>query len=235
MLPAPIVIATPAHNSEGKHDATGAFIPCGDAFRRVHGVRAEQVVRVDNTLPQLKRAIQLVGVLERERPRVFVQLSHGYTHGTQLGPRSPGHPRFREGGNPIVWARMVRALAAYGDPTVVLYACSTGDDPDDDPESAPGSGDGSYADALRDALCQAGATTCRVVAHTTAGHAVRNPHVKFFDGMGSALGGVGAVPLAPPGMLRVLARMLQTDFAYRFPFMSVAEIHEHLAQAAIVR
>lgn len=226
---APILVVTPSHDSPGRHDFSGAFDPEARAFSRMYVCERRYI---DNTQPQLKRMKEYVLQLEALKPRTLVQLSHGYKHGTQLGPRSPGHPAFRFAGNHDWWERMVNALATHIDPVVVLYACSTGDDPEDDPDSAPGSGDGSYADELRDALCRAGATRCRVIAHTTAGHCTQNPHVKAFDGLGSPLGGVGAMPLCPRGYEGAWARMLRTDARFRFPFLPVAELHALIAAAA---
>jgi hypothetical protein len=108
--------------------------------------------------------------------------------------------------------------------TVVLYACSTG--------AGGVGGDGGFADALRDALCRAGSVNCRVVAHVTAGHATRNPNVRFFDGMGSATGGAGGYyPVAPGSALwkKWVRALRETDMRFRFPFLSVAEIHAELA------
>jgi hypothetical protein len=111
--------------------------------------------------------------IERRVPRVLVPFSHGYQHGVQFGIRSPRHPNFTLG-DLIRWQRFCDLLSRPVDDwftatTAVLYACSTGDDPDGDPDTAPGSGDGSFADCLRDNLCDRWSTQCRVMAHTTAG------------------------------------------------------------------
>jgi hypothetical protein len=145
------------------------------------------------------------------------------------------HPKFGPKDKPI-WDEFEEKLAAHHNTHVVLYACSTGNDPDDDPDTAPGSGEDSFADVLRDDLCWAGSIWCRVVAHTTAGHTTQNPWLKFFDGKGSPYGGVGAELLFPPrdhdGRLttewKTLQELLLSDFRFKFPFMRAAEIHNYI-------
>ena len=69
------------------------------------------------------------------------------------------------------------------------------------------------------------------MAHTTAGPATVNPFIKFFDGQGSKFGGTGASFLIPPGTPRywkALRKHLQTDFRFRFPFMTVTEVQAEL-------
>ena len=66
---------------------------------------------------------------------------------------------------------------------VVLYACSTakGENTAQDMEAV--GGDGGFTDRLRDLLCQAGAVDYQVDAHSTAGHTMKNPYVRRFQGM----------------------------------------------------
>jgi len=239
--PEDVLIVAPLHNSGSKNDATGAFHPGARAFSRVHGLDQSAEFRWDNRLGRYAQADAVIREMERREPKVLAAFCHGYQHGVQFGLRSPGH-RFRTEIDVSYWERFITALsthnaAGYTAPVVVLYACSTGDDPDDDPDTAPGSGDGSFADLLRDALCDRWATQCRVMAHTTAGHTWLNPQVKMFDGDGDVAGGVGAELLAVDGddegesfreESRKLAALLRTDWAFTFPFRPIDAIRSDL-------
>jgi hypothetical protein len=116
-------------------------------------------------------------------------------------------------------------------PVVALYCCSTGAASSADAYAEFG-GDGGFADRLRDALCVAGGVHCTVDAHTTAGHTTMNPYVRRFEGRGSRVGGVGGFDLVSPksgDLWRRWRRALrETSLRYRFPVMSVAEIHDWL-------
>lgn len=139
---------------------------------------------------------------------------HGFTSRIQLGLNST-HAK-----------ELARRLAARGCGRVALYACSTGTG------SGPG-GDGGFADALRDAMCAEGLTDCRVLAHRTSGHTTQNPKKRFFDGMGSPVGGVGGyeVVAQSSALWRPWAKRIQAQkdlFRFRIMWMSVADIHKEL-------
>lgn len=223
-----VLIVRPSHNSHGKHDVTGAFDPEAKAFAALHGISPYQIAVIDNRNPRMTRAEEFNDLLAKHKPRVVALFCHGYMHGTQLTANSPGH-RDGDSWRPL-WEEMVSLLSFHPNPVVILYACSTGDDPDGDPDTAPGSGDGSFADLLRDRLCEAGARHNRVVAHTTAAHTTMNPFVKFFDGGGSPIGGTGAPLLAAHRgkYFPALRRLLRTDWRFKFPFKSLSTVHEDL-------
>lgn len=234
--PADVLILTPDRN-EKKADYTGAFLPEARNFAKLHGISRDQIHAINVSKPMAVRARQSLDLIREHRPRVLVVFCHGYSTGIQIGFRSPVNVKRKKG-----WYRPTKrskldfdelvALMATESPnsTIVLFCCSTGDDPDSDDETAPGSGDDSFADLLRDRLCEADARTCRVFAHVTAGHTTRNPHVKLYDGGYSATGGAGAAYIARPRSksFRRLAKALKTDFRFRLPFMSISRINELL-------
>jgi len=230
-----IIILRPQHNSHGRNDMEGAFRPEAEAFCDYHNIPRSRIFSFDNSMAYRGRSEEVLALLEEEEPRIVIGFMHGWTHGIQCGIRCNMHPKFGRHDKPI-WEKFESLLARHHNPHIVLYACSTGNDPDDDPDTAPGSGEDSFADVLRDDLAWMGSVWCRVVAHTTAGHTTHNPWLKFFDGKGSPYGGIGAELLFPPrdrrGRFtkewRYLKEQLHTDFRFRFPFMRTVEIHEHI-------
>jgi hypothetical protein len=224
--PTRCVIFTPDRN-EKRADFTGAFKPEADAFAELHGISKDQIHRVNISEPMSKRAAHVLSVIAATKPQVVVFFCHGYANGIQLGFQSPTYRRATKDTKRDFNA-LLDLLATTPNVSVILYCCSTGDDPDGDEDSAPGSGDDSFADLIRDGLCARGAVSNRVFAHTTAGHTTRNPNIKFYEGMGSPLGGVGASLVARVGTpaFRKLAAGLKTDLRFRIGFMSVGRVHE---------
>jgi hypothetical protein len=140
----------------------------------------------------------------------------------------------------------VRELAKYiarsseRDVRVLLYCCSTASTIRALWGKSVG-GDGGFADMLRDALCENGATHCRVMGHVTAGHATRNPYVRFFDGAGSPVGGAGGTDVVRPSSKLWTAWrealngqfLAGSDFRFVFPTMEIGQIHEALITGAM--
>jgi hypothetical protein len=194
------LVITASKNTGGKKDATGAFIPGAKKLCAFKGWDPEKIARIDNTLPFHQRGAALCQAIEaraREIDMVAV-FCHGWSTGIQLGIRSP--LGWKTEADEAVWHRFCAALAAAAyDIAIGLYACSTGDGPDgEETPDAPGAGDDSFGDLLRDELCCLGATSCRVVSHTTAGHAYHNPDVVLFDGNGMPYGARGGLVLVAP-------------------------------------
>lgn len=220
-------------NTPGMKDYTGAFLPESEAFKKLNKVSS--VVTFDNTLPFGKRSGQVLKRLstlfstEQNFDDVAI-FCHGWGDGIQAGFTRRNVKTLVAALNP----NLSRRTAVDENATVILYCCSTGDDPDhDDTKSAPGVdvGEGSFADAFRDELCKAGHTECRVVAHTTAGHTTRNPYAIFFEGLGSSIGGVGGViPVTPKQkqLWSTWVKLLKTNFRFEYPFMTVGEIHDRI-------
>jgi len=248
---AEVVIFVPEYNSPGKRDATGAFHPGAADFCEFYKLDPKKVIhKIDNTASKTFRAKQLLSRMSNARtlweetedylyPQVYVFFCHGFKAGIQLGIYSPTPGYILTRDDRQHWIEFVTLLGRHPAPVVVLYACSTGDDPDDDSDSAPGSGDNGFGDLLRDNLCVRGCTYNRVVTHSTAGHTFYNPNIRIMDGLGSPLGGHGGVDVAKPGTavfsklnrhLKVRKGMPGYGFVWRFPFMSIADMHTELSR-----
>jgi hypothetical protein len=228
------LIITPSSNTSGKKDFTGAFQPESLAFKKMLATTGKfgvSIVQFDNTLPFEKRSKALYQQLVEEHSDDLVFFCHGWSDGIQAGFRRKDIKK------------LVTAWGPNDNERAILYCCSTGSDPQDDSEAAPGQtredadfesgvGEGSFADTLRDELCKAGAVDCRVVAHTTAGHTTQNPHVVFFEGLGSHIGGIGGMMPVPPKhkLWKTWVKALKGDLRFRYPYMSIAEIHDELSK-----
>jgi len=245
-----VAIFVPEYNSPGKRDATGAFHLGAAQFCEFYNLDDEKCVHfIDNTMSPALRARQLLAKMGRcvyrneetqedMYPQVYVFFCHGFINGIQFGIKSNTPGRVWNTQMKHDWKEFVRLIGRHVAPIVLLYACSTGDDPDDDPDTAPGSGDDSFGDLLRDDLCQIGCWFNRVVTHTTARHSWYNPDIKLMDGLGSPIGGQGGLQVAASGTkaYRELGKMLKVKpgksdygFAWRFPFMTIADIHQEIA------
>jgi hypothetical protein len=207
---------SPQHVVDGKvvipHDATGAFLPYMEAFRRLYSAGDGTVI----TLPFDNRA----------KPATeFEKISHGmntapsqldavvyFGHGMPYGMVSPDIyekdiPKF---------ADLIKRNSAQG-VKVVLYACNCGK------VNQPG---GSFAAKLAAALSDLKA---EVFGHDNVGHTTTNANIYRYSGGGPA------VPLAPPGKFSAFNRILKaesldqkprgnTAFWARIPFMTSDEI-----------
>jgi len=220
-------------NTPGMKDYTGAFLPESEAYRKAIGFESV-VVTFDNRLPFTQRSKQLLKRLEAVQVIDHIVrvafFCHGWGDGIQAGFTRRNVKR-------LVEALRSVGFHGVGGADIVLYCCSTGDDPDhDDHNSAPGVdvGDGSFADTLRDELCKQGFRENRVVAHTTAGHVTQNPYAIFFEGHGSPIGGVGGtmpVTLDNKQLWSTWVKLLKTPFRFEYPAMSIGQIHEHILAA----
>jgi hypothetical protein len=221
-------------NTPGMKDYTGAFLPESTAFQQLHKEMQYYLETFDNRLPFAQRSKQFLKRLATlaaanvtfDTVAIFC---HGWGDGIQAG--------FTRRNVKTLVAALIDAgldTTQKDDATIILYCCSTGDDPDhDDTKSAPGVdvGEGSFADAFRDELCKAGHTECRVVAHTTAGHTTKNPYAIVFEGLGSPIGGVGGtmpVTLGQKQLWSTWVKLLKTSFRFEYPFMTVGMIHERI-------
>ncbi len=239
------LIITPSSNTPGKKDYTGAFLPESVAYQKfIERNRGyPSTVRFDNTLPFEKRSKKLLTDIEESGEitniRQVAIFCHGWSDGIQAGFTRK------------TVKKLITSLnldpdrgRLNTDVRFALYCCSTGADPQDDDDEAPGRsifdehdngigvGEGSFADALRDELCKVGCLDCKVSAHTTAGHTTMNPHVIFFEGLGSTIGGVGGLMPVPPGhkLWKRWVKELKTDFRFEYPEMTVGNIHEILLE-----
>lgn len=209
-----ILALAPRYNTGTKRDATGAFQPEARAFAALHN---GDVVLVDNkNLTSAGMRSDVLTAIRDHRPSHIAFFCHGWKTGIQFGF---GMKHLDE------LAEAIRGCYQGTCSIVTLYACSTG--------GGPGTGgDGGFADGLRDALCRQGDVDCFVDAHDRPGHTTRNPYVRRFEGMGSAVGGSGGYWIVSPGstLWRPWVRALRdTDLRFRFPTMDVEQIHAELA------
>lgn len=220
------LIFTPDRNTGTRRDYTGAFRPEAEAFAKLYNARP--IVPVNVSQPLRARTEQVLAAITADGPSdVIAFFCHGFPDGLQL----VGDRTIRVGASVHVEARnetvckLAAAIVSHAKPNVriALYACSAGD-------GARDAGDGGFGDRLRDALCAAGAPQCVVFAHTTAGHATQNPNVRVFAGEGSTVGGTGGTWVSAPGskLWPAWRRGLRGDLRFRFPAMTVAEIHAEL-------
>jgi len=197
----------PDRNARNK-DFTGAFLPESRLWIEKQGGESKQICLAD--IPEVRRRTQL-SAISYHRPSVIAWFTHGLPRALpQMGWMVQNVQRLAD--EITLWSTA---------PKIVLYACSTGAGPNI-------AGDGGFADTLRDALCRAGAIWCQVDAHTTAGHAGKNPHVRRFLGVGSSEGGKGGEWIVPPGdpAFRAWQKALQGPLRFEFPFQSIASIRD---------
>lgn len=214
------LVFAPLRNAPGKHDAQ-EFLNEAHAFNRAHGFN-DQVAVFDNALPQVDRRDEFLTrlrIFTRGELDVLALFCHGWPDGVQLGFHC-AHARGL--------ATELKAVAA-SKLTVALYCCSTGADKDgndaDERQPGPG-GDGGFADRLRDELCDAG-IAATVFAHSTAGHATRNPWVRVFE-PGRRAGGEWLVSPDGPVWRKWLRALHSTDLRLRFPLMAQSELEREL-------
>lgn len=209
-----VLAFTPDRNQKAA-DYSGAFKPEAKKFATHFNGQVVEVPLDKNSSFQrdtVLGAIELApGPLE-----CVAFFCHGFQNRIQLGFSS------------VTVENLAAALAGRHCSRVALYACSTGAGP------GPG-GDNGFADRLRDSMCARGLTDCRVLAHRTAGHTSSNPAKRFFEGMGSPIGGTGGFDVVssssslwPKWAKR--CRATKDLLRFRIMWMSVAEIHQELLQ-----
>lgn len=211
-----ILCFTPDRDKPGKHDYSRAFRPLANELVKR---RKGRVVEILQSLSPAERAKSVLAAIEPEKKLDTVAFC---THGLPNGLPQMGFDRTN------VDTLTAKLSLLSSKLTVILYACSTGAIS----KKGPGEGDGSFADLMRDALCEQGASLCRVFGHTTAGRALENPYVRLFEGLGSLCGGHGGTWLVSPkaGLWRAWKAALNGDLGYRFPWMTIAEIHQELSR-----
>jgi hypothetical protein len=227
-----VLAFVPTSNTVGMKDATGAFIPEATSFLAL-ARRGSRIYQFDNTRPLPRRRREVLAELDHAKGEGFTAIAlfcHGWMDGVQAGfLRSHAGTLAK-----AIHEAVAPAPNAVTTSVIVpLYCCSTGKDPQGDPLGASGSGDDSFVDRLRDELCGVGQIECRVMAHTVKAHTTMNPMVIFMDGMGVPTGGVGGYPPVKPKSAHWITwkkALKTTSLRFRMPFMSVAEIHEELAQ-----
>lgn len=224
----PAIIFAPEHDTPGKRDATGAFLPEAKRFAALTGGR---LVLVDNHENHGERGEVVLDALARGPGRwsTVAFFCHGLPHEIQLGFRRATVGKLAQ----------YIARSSERNVKVLLYCCSTASTIRALWGKSVG-GDGGFADMLRDALCEHGATHCRVMGHQTSGHATRNPYVRFFDGLGSPVGGAGGIDVVrassklwTPWREALNGQFLAPDFRFRFPYMEIGQIHAALVTGVV--
>lgn len=232
IIPVKAFVITGDRNSEGRRDFVGAFDVEAKNFMKLHKIPAECRLKVDLSKNELGRKKQVIDFFQRMvdlgyRSNDTAIFCHGFTARIELG--------FRIGtvGDLVKCLQSVKLYASDLDPrvgespgpsaSVILYCCSTGDGPGKN-------GDNGFADKLRDKLCEMGDVNCVVEAHVTAGHTTQNSQKKRYMGMGSPVGGVGGTWIVAPGTTLFVKwrKALQTDFRFKFHWMTIADIHQYL-------
>jgi hypothetical protein len=207
-----LIIVT-GYNRPGKHDATGAFLPEAQAFRRLHG---EPELVDGHNIPRagwLEFVAQLTHARRRGLAESSIRTTLGldvlavFGHGTSSSLLVTGH------GHAQV-LELAMAIHASGAKTVVLYACSTA------------SGRAGFADELADAL-----PGVNVWGHTSAGHTSWNPNTELAGGPRSG------DPIARPGdpLWRRWRDRMASDQAFRLSFWLPAHGLDRTAALEAVR
>lgn len=219
------LVFTGDRNATGKRDFSGAFDPEARMFMKIHGIPASARLSVNfgnAGFESSRRRTEVLDFIRKTNPTkelgCLAVFCHGLTDKIEIGFGRRHIPE-------LVAALKSRNTAK--NVLILLYCCSTGG------TNANTTGDNSFADLLRDELCRQGFINCRVLAHTVSGHATRNPMKRFFDGLGSPVGGTGGQMIVSPTTQKTLfakwrAALTQGDLRFRCGAMSVAEIHNHL-------
>ena len=216
------LIFTTDRNRPGKKDYTGAFGPHARRFAETHRIERSHIHKINVGVSKRRQCEQVLSIIRDSRSLDCVAFfCHGYKKGIEFGLTTRNVDKLAE----------TLAETARRNLNIPLYACSTAGGKR---VEGPG-GDGDFADELRDALCRVGINKCRVMGHATAGHTTKNPHVRFFDGFSSDVGGFGGYwVVRPRGPLwRKWISMLrerESDFCYKFPFYDVTKIWKKLSK-----
>jgi hypothetical protein len=214
------LVFAPAHNSNGKVDAQGAFQPEARAFCLAHGIR-EPVKLFDNGRPMPSRFSEMLAWLDMCRPGTVDAVAffcHGFKTGLQCGVTTMNAPRF---------ATALERICTPA-PRIIMYVCDAARDADDDraDDCLPGpGGEGGFADQLRDELVKRG-VMATLYAHATVGHTTRNPFVRRFDS--DDLAGGRWIVEPHSARWRAWAMALRGPMRFRYPFMTQAEIDAEL-------
>lgn len=229
MTPSASLAICPTHNTKGKRDVSGAFLPEAEAFtayRAAEGNVTALMRQFDNRAAKWRRRREVEALLDAAPyPLSHVAFfCHGFRRGLQTGHA------FGPLGSSV--DKLAAAIARNSVPgvRVTLYACDAARDGDaersDDSKPGPG-GEGGFADKLRDALLAHGLRGGHVDAHTVTAHATIAPYVRRFyvDPEAQDHGGEWIVS---PGSAKWQAwrRKLRGDRRFRlsFPLMSTEAI-----------
>jgi len=212
---------SPATNSRGKKDVTGAFRPEAAYFSKLHD---SPRFEFDNTKSKRARRREVEAIMRDAGPQfdLIALFMHGYRRGMQSG-----HSTW----NVKNLAKAIESAADVDDAKVALFACDTARDADrdrkDDSKPGPG-GEGGFADKLRDSLVDLGLHGGWVDAHTVTAHTTKAPYVRRFYINADCVddGGEWIVTPGSPewGAWRRALRE-DRDLRLSFPLMTKSEIY----------
>lgn len=219
-------------NSDGKTDASGAFVPEAKSFAKRHNIPVCDVIGVDCTKrnsPGKRREVVMDEIAKRSNLDLLAFFGHGWPDGIQFGLKRI-HVQY-----------LVKVIGMHSNPglKVGLFACLTAENDvreADHRNVGPGTDNG-FADCFRDEMVRCGMSGGWVDAHKTAGHTNWNPYVVRFmceDVKDPQYGAEGGSWLVSPGSLywKRWCRALKnkaTFFRYDFMLMDELEIMEALA------
>lgn len=208
-------------NSEGRHDATGAFIPEAKEFQKFYSVPEENMLPVPCTQLKADKRREAVCMFLRNKSDIdLVAIAcHGWSQGIQMGFTLP---------HAITLAKYL-SMACKPTARIALYCCSTASGNTEAVNIGPAT-DGGFADVLRDNLLGLGFNGGWIDAHKTAGHCTQNPYVVRFyldptlaNTQGEITGGDWLVSPKNP-LWRAWARNLKKDLRFLYPMKTELEI-----------
>lgn len=167
-----ILVFYSSENTQGKSDATGAFIPESEAFADLHGVPSVNRLGIPCVSLSNRKRLEEVCVFIRNKQGIkwIAMFCHGYSSGLQFGLNKLNIP--------LLVSYLSNACAL--DLKMTLYACSTASESKKTRNiNMPGSNNG-YADKLRDALLAKNFKGGWIDAHLLPGHTTENPFLMRF-------------------------------------------------------
>ncbi len=237
--PKNIIVFAPDHDKPGKADAR-EFKKEARRFMAHHSIPEENLYIINNKRTKIQMRQDVLKHIKNFPNDIdsYMFSCHGFKSGFQFGFRIKHIPQLiRAMAKRFVYVPGVHDDSLY--PLVSFYACDMARNLDRDRKNDLDKfgGDGGFADEFRDELCRQGFIYCRVMAHTSAGHAFRNPNARFFEGMGSPEGGTGGFYVVHRkdgnGLWKKWVAALKTDFRFDFPYMSVPAIYQHLSPTGL--
>jgi hypothetical protein len=188
-------------------------------FAKCHNIPKSDMIAVDTKKLKFQERRALVMQHLRKRDGQLYDciafFCHGWYRKLQLGFRMISVP---------VLGRRISAMSTVS-VKVLLYACNTAKDDHTRLDAGCGLGeDGGFAHELRDSIAVAGATSCRVFGHDTAGHTTRNPYVVVHWSSSAYRDARYIIRPRGPYWRKWIEELKHGDFRFRFPFMTNTEI-----------
>lgn len=215
-IPEKSFVFAPMHNQQpeegepARHDATGAFHPGMNIYKRLYEGMGKQVVtyKFDNYAPAAKRRTAILNAMQQNVGGQWYDAIVYFGHGWKGGLSSAGF-------NNSSLDELTDAIWTHGQPwvKVILYACSCG---------VPGG----YAHKISQKLVSWHVVGMKVFGHPSVGHSFMNPQVRRYP---SNMGETGET-VCPPGRVATWTKKMRDEtgkqgaFWARMPFMTPEEI-----------